>query len=126
MTGIIIVSHSEKLAEGVKDIINMMAEDVKVSLAGGHEDGSYGVCGPKIRAAMRQMREMDDVLIFMDLGSAYTMVEDILDEFPKGKFQVMDCPMVEGSVNAAVLISGGAPLQDVIRAARQARNAFKF
>ena len=126
MIGIIIVSHSAKLAAGVKDIICMMAPEVLVSVAGGHEDGSYGICRPLIRSAMRDMRKADHVLVFMDLGSASTAVEDISGEFPLGKFEMMNCPMVEGAVNAAVMIAGGAPLKDVLRAAMESRNAFKF
>lgn len=126
MIGIIVVSHSVKLAEGVKDIICMMAPEVRVSIAGGHEDGSYGICRSLIRAAMREMRDVDHVLVFMDLGSSAIAVEDISGEFPRGKFEMMNCPLVEGAVNAAVMIAGDAPLKDVVRAAMESRNAFKF
>ncbi|MDO4977460.1 MAG: dihydroxyacetone kinase [Eubacteriales bacterium] len=126
MTGIVIVCHSEKLAEGVKDIIQMMASEVPVALAGGHVDGTYGVCVSKVRSAFKEMRIVDNALIFVDLGSALTVVEDVLGEFPAGKFEIMDCPLVEGAVGAAVVASGGAPLKDVIRIARETRNAFKF
>lgn len=126
MTGIVIVCHSGKLAEGVKDIIHMMAPEVPVALAGGHVDDSYGVSVSRVRAAFKEMRIVDNALVFVDLGSAVTVVEDVLGEFPIGKFHIMDCPLVEGAVGAAVVAAGDAPLKDVIRIARETRNAFKF
>lgn len=125
MVGIVIVTHSEKLAAGVADIIKMMAPEVHVEIAGGHEDGSYGICKTMIRKAMHEIKE-ENGLIFMDLGSSVSAVEDLLGEFPKGKFILMDCPLVEGAVAAAVVSAGNASLQDVIRVARESRNAFKF
>ena len=37
MVGIVIVSHSQKLAEGVKELAEMMARDVQIATAGGLE-----------------------------------------------------------------------------------------
>lgn len=125
MVGIVIVSHSEKLADGVADIIRMMAPEVNITTAGGHEDGSYGISKTKIRKAMRAIEE-EYGLIFLDLGSSVEVVSDLVDEFPKGKFIVMDCPIVEGAISAAVVAAGDAPLQDVLRISRESRNAFKF
>ena len=39
MVGIVIVSHSEKLAEGVFDVTKIMAEGCPVAIAGGNDDG---------------------------------------------------------------------------------------
>ncbi len=126
MTGIVIISHSHKLAEGVVDLIKMMAPEVHVSAAGGKEDGSYGVTAPGVRQALREMKSEDKALIFLDLGSSASIVEGILGEFPQGKFHLMDCPLVEGSVSAAVVIAADAPFQDILRIAKESRNAFKF
>lgn len=39
MVGIVIVSHSEKLAEGVKEVAAQMASEVNIEVAGGTVDG---------------------------------------------------------------------------------------
>ena len=39
MVGIVIVSHSQKLAEGVVEISRMMAKSAPIVAAGGLEDG---------------------------------------------------------------------------------------
>ena len=47
-TGILIVSHSEKLAEGIVELISEMANDsVVIKQAGGTEDGrlNSAICG---------------------------------------------------------------------------------
>ena len=42
MVGIVIVSHSQKLAEGVVEIATMMAADAPIAAAGGLEEGGFG------------------------------------------------------------------------------------
>ena len=48
MVGIVIVSHSEKLAQGVADLTEMMAHGGPMATAGGMEDGGYGTGYGKI------------------------------------------------------------------------------
>ena len=44
-TGILIVSHSKNLAQGLFDLISQVAADVAISYVGGLDDGSlYGCC----------------------------------------------------------------------------------
>ena len=42
MVGIVVVSHSRKLAEGVMEIARMMAAGVPIAAAGGMEDDGLG------------------------------------------------------------------------------------
>ena len=42
MVGIVIVSHSQKIAEGVVELCRQMAASVPMAAAGGLEDGSIG------------------------------------------------------------------------------------
>ena len=42
MVGIVIVSHSQKIAEGTVELAKQMAADVPMAAAGGLEDGSIG------------------------------------------------------------------------------------
>jgi dha_pts: dihydroxyacetone kinase, phosphotransfer subunit len=42
MVGVVLVSHSQKAAEGAAELALMMAPDAPVKAAGGLEDGSLG------------------------------------------------------------------------------------
>ena len=42
MVGIVIVSHSQKLAEGVIDLAALMAPETPMRATGGMEDGGFG------------------------------------------------------------------------------------
>ena len=115
MLGIVIVSHSEKLAEGVIDLARMMAKEVMMVPAGGLEDGDYGTSFDKINAAIDKAASSDGVLILMDMGSAVMTTEMVLemrdDDFP---VKMADCPLVEGAVSAACDAECGMSLEDII------------
>ena len=114
MVGIVIVSHSQALAEGVVNLVSMMAQECKVIAAGGLEDGSFGTSFDKIKAAVIEADSGDGVLIIMDMGSAVMTAEMVLDDLPEGvKAILADCPIVEGAVSASVSAEGGASLDEV-------------
>ena len=48
MVGIVIVSHSRKIAEGVVELCRQMAASVPMAAAGGLEDGEYTLGGQSI------------------------------------------------------------------------------
>ena len=50
----VIVSHSDKLAEGVVDLAGQMARDVQLRAAGGTDDGRIGTSFDKVSAAAEQ------------------------------------------------------------------------
>ena len=50
--GLVLVSHSGKLVEGLRDMVLQVAGDeVPVAIAGGTEDGRLGTSAPQIAAA---------------------------------------------------------------------------
>ena len=51
-TGILIVSHSKNLAQGLFDLISQVAADVAISYVGGLDDGSIGTSFEGIQAAL--------------------------------------------------------------------------
>ena len=69
MVGIVIVSHSQKLAEGVKELAEMMAREVQIAVAGGLEDGMCGVSYERINDAVEEVCGRDGAVIFGDMGS---------------------------------------------------------
>ena len=69
MVGLVIVSHSAALAEGVVALAREMGgEEVAIEAAGGMEDGAIGTDAERVRAAIDRARSDDGVLVLMDLG----------------------------------------------------------
>ena len=55
MVGIVVVSHSRSLAEGVVELARQMGGDeLPLEAAGGLEDGSIGTDVERVRAAKRE------------------------------------------------------------------------
>ena len=114
MVGIVIVSHSQTLAEGIRELAVMMAREVKIACAGGLEEGLSGVSYERIINAVEEVCGRDGALIFGDMGSAILTSELVLEEMKDDKLQLVKAPLVEGVVKAAALASGGADV-DTIR-----------
>jgi len=118
MVGIVIVSHSPKVAEGAADMVRQMVGDsVKLAYAGGDPDGNLGTDVAKIMAAIDQAWSEAGVAVLVDLGGAETnseMAIEMLDEDRRDRVVICNAPIVEGAVIAAAEASGGSPL-DVVR-----------
>ena len=128
MVGIVIVSHSQKLAEDIVDLAHLMAADAPMRAAGGMEDGGFGTSYDKIESAIEDIYTDDGVIVLMDLGSAVMTTEAVLEEMKDDDklVEMVDCPIVEGAIAASVVASGGASIEDVIEAAKSARDMKKF
>ena len=125
--GLVIVSHSAQLADGVVELALQMAHDVQLRAAGGTDDGRIGTSFDKVSAAVTELRDAGlDVAILTDLGSATMTVDAVLEfldseELEHVKFS--DGPLVEGAVAAAVTAQVGGDL-DAVQAAARARELF--
>ena len=126
MVGIVIVSHSQKLAEGVVEISRMMAQSAPLAAAGGLEDGSLGTSYEKICAAVEEVYSADGVIVLMDMGSAVMTTEMVLEDLDKENVKMLDCPLVEGAVLAAVESAGGRSLEEISERIEESRGAKKF
>jgi dihydroxyacetone kinase phosphotransfer subunit len=125
VVGLVLVSHSAAIAEGLATMCRQVAgPDVAVVAAGGVPDGGLGTSADRIEAALRTaLAGGDGVLVLLDLGSAVLSLEvalESLDGTQRGRVQVSDAPLVEGAVLAAVQASLGAPLDEVLAAAHRA------
>lgn len=126
MVGIVIVSHSAKLAEGVVDLTKMMAKECPVAAAGGLEDGSFGTSYEKIMQAVEAVRGTEGTAVLMDMGSAVMTTEMVLEDLGYPDVKMIDCPIVEGAVAATVASTGGADLDAVIEEAMYANQMKKL
>ncbi|CAN7529901.1 dihydroxyacetone kinase phosphoryl donor subunit DhaM [Pseudarthrobacter oxydans] len=114
---LVVVSHSEKIADGAAELAAQMAPDVQVLTAGGTTDGRIGTSLEKVLAALDKAGSGGTVIL-ADLGSAVMTAESAL-EFAENPEEIVlaDAPLVEGLVAAAVAAQGGADMQAVKRAA---------
>lgn len=120
MVGIVIVSHSTKIAEGIRELAQQMAKGVNIIAAGGTADGEIGTDALKIQTAILEANSGDGVLIMVDLGSAVLSAEtalEFLEQELRQKVRVADAPIVEGTIVAAVQASTGASLEEVLKTA---------
>ena len=68
--GLVVVSHSAKIAEGVVELAGQMAKGVRIQAAGGADDGGIGTDATLIAEAIAAADQGDGVLVLVDLGSA--------------------------------------------------------
>jgi phosphocarrier protein FPr len=123
VVGLVIVSHSAALAEGVSELAREMGgEEVAIEAAGGLDDGAIGTDAARVMAAVERVRSPDGVLILMDLGSALMSAEMAVEMLGPdgGPIALSAAPLVEGAVAAAARARGGATLDEVAGEARGA------
>ncbi|MBO0684292.1 MAG: PTS-dependent dihydroxyacetone kinase phosphotransferase subunit DhaM [Candidatus Dormibacteraeota bacterium] len=132
-TGLVLVSHSGLLAEGVRELAEQVARGaVPMAAVGGAEDGSLGTNALAILSAVEAVADGDGVagvLILMDLGSAVLSAEAALDQLAqetRRRVRMVDAPFVEGAVAAAVEASLGSDPGTVAAAAEAARGQPKL
>lgn len=121
--GLVIVSHSSKIAEGLVELAAQMAPDVLIVAAGGTDDGRIGTSLEKVMTALEVSESGSGVVVLCDLGSAVMTAESAL-EFAGNPENVVlaDAPLVEGAVAAAVAAQSGDSVQNVKAAAENALN----
>lgn len=121
--GLVIVSHSKQLADGVVELAAQMARDVTLIAAGGTDDGGIGTSLEKVMTALGEADSGQGVLILTDLGSAVMTAESALEFLGNPDGMVMaNAALVEGAIAAAVTAQGGASLDMVQKAAETALN----
>lgn len=123
MVGLVLVSHSDRLVEGLADLLAQMESEVPLAIAGGTDDGGLGTSLELVMAAIDEAEQGDGVVILFDLGSAEMTAEsalEFLDDERRERCLVVDAPLVEGAVAAASAAGGDGNLGDVAAAAARA------
>ncbi len=119
--GIVLVSHSAKLAEGLAELAAQMAPDVTILPAGGLSDGSIGTDYDEVVAATQRADSGDGVVLLYDLGSAQMTAELAVESLADPSAAIVaDGPLVEGAIAAAVAAQAGHGSKAVAEAAASA------
>lgn len=129
MVGIVIVSHSQKVAEGIREMALQMSKPTqKIIAAGGMDDGSIGTDAFRVSEAILAASTGDGVVVMVDLGSAVLSAEtalEFLDEKLQKQVKIADAPILEGTISGVVEASLGSSLEAVIATAEGARHLNK-
>jgi PTS hybrid protein len=128
LVGIVVVSHSAEIASGTVLLARQMAgPDVAIEAAGGTPDGGLGTDADRVRAAIVSADRGDGVAVLGDLGSAILTVREVLASGDvNGAVRLLDAPLVEGAVTAALSASAGLSLDEVAAATEEARAIAKL
>ena len=127
MVGIVVVSHSQKIAEGAMELAKQMAPEARIAAAGGMEDGSIGTDVSKIMTAIEAVSEGDGVVILVDLGSAVMSSEMAIEMLPDiSQVKIIDAPIVEGTIFSSVEASIGSSFDEVVEVLAGAKAYKKF
>ncbi|HEX5951359.1 MAG TPA: phosphoenolpyruvate--protein phosphotransferase [Actinomycetota bacterium] len=124
MVGLVLVSHSWKLAEGAAELAREMGgPEVKLETAGGLDapDHPVGTDAVLVVDAIERAWSDDGVVVLMDLGSAVLSAEMALEMLPedkRDKVLLCEAPFIEGAVAAAVTAKLGASAEQVAAEAR--------
>ena len=122
--GLVFVSHSTKIADGLVELARQMAPQTKMFPAGGTDDGGIGTSFTKVVSGIEEADTGIGVVLLCDLGSAILTAETALDflddDEVRARVRIVDAPLVEGGVAAAVAAEIGGDLETVVRAARSA------
>lgn len=116
MVGLVILSHSPKIAEGVRELALEMSPEVPIFVTGGTEDGRLGSDFHKVCEAIRKAYSSEGVIVLFDLGSAFMngeMAIETLSSELGGSIEMVDAALVEGAITAAVEISLGKSIEQV-------------
>ncbi|MBS1873762.1 MAG: phosphoenolpyruvate--protein phosphotransferase [Acidobacteria bacterium] len=126
MIGLVIVSHSARLAEGVSELAWQAAQGhVRIAAAGGTGDQTnpIGTDAFRVQQAIESVDDGDGVLVLMDLGSAILSAEtalEFLDDGLRARVRLCPAPLVEGAVAAASVASAGGGIDEAAAEAERA------
>src|SRR5436190_3591257 len=98
--GIVIVSHSPRVAEGAADMVRqMVGDEVPLAWCGGDPAGGLGTSVEKIVSAIEAAWSDAGVAILVDLGGAETnseMAIEFIGEPRMSHIRICNAPIVEG------------------------------
>lgn len=126
LVGIVVVSHSHRLASAALELAEQMVHDrgPRTAVAAGLADQTLGTDAMAIQAAIEQVDGPAGVVVLMDLGSAVLSAElalDLADDAElRERVTLSPAPLVEGLVAALVTAAGGGSRTEV---AAEAANA---
>lgn len=124
--GIVVVSHSSKIAEGISELANEMVPNSKIAFAGGDKDDNIGTDLNKIMAAIEEVQSSAGVVVLVDLGSAIMATQMAIETLGADNVKIVDAPILEGAIFAAIEASVGSDLNRIVEVLEKSKVEPKF
>lgn len=127
MVGIVVVSHSAELARGLASLVREVAgPEVAIEAAGGDSDARLAPDEMLVSRAIAAADSGDGAVVLGDLGSSFLVAKRVLHRRRNGNVRLIDAPLVEGAIAAAISAAAGVSLDEVSRAAEETQRAAKL
>ena len=127
--GVVIVSHSAKLEEGLAEIVEEMNDgSVKVIATGGADGGRIGTSAIKIQDAIESLEDCKNILIYAYIGISIISAEtaiDMLDDDLQERVHMVDCPIVEGAFAGVVQATITDDPEEIMNVSKSAKELCK-
>jgi len=127
MVGIVIVSHSNRLAEEVINFSKILQQDKFNIENGGNVDKEvYGTTVDNVKNAIKREDGGNGVLVFVDMGSSIFHSINAIEQL-KGEVEaeIADAPLVEGVISAVAGNFRGITLKELKNIAEESRSFTK-
>jgi PTS hybrid protein len=123
---LLLISHSYEIVSGIKTLLNQVQPEVQIAISGGTE-GQIGTNAIEIKSALESIYTDQGVVILFDLGSALINAELAVEMLGINQnIQFADAPLVEGAYAATIEAGIGSTIEEVVAAAKSAKQLQKF
>ena len=128
LVGIVVVSHSNKLAEEIINFAKILSqEDFPIVNGGNVKREVYGTNVETVKNAVISADNGAGVLIFVDMGSSiFNAMQVVKGLEGKVDARIVDAPIVEGVLSAGAANSLDMDLEDLKLIAEESRNFTKL
>ena len=120
---VVMVSHSKKLVDGLIELLQPLSGGRTPLVNAGGLGDELGTSATHIANLLTAAAGDGGAVILFDLGSALMSAEMAVESLPpelKAAVRIVDTPLVEGAIAAAVEGSVGGDLEQVATAAARA------
>ena len=114
MVGLVIVCHSNKLADGLLHELRMFSKTCPIAVAGGDDNNDYGTSYTKIKNAIDEVYDEDGVCIIVDVGSSFMVAQMIIEELNDDKIVLLDCSLLENAIEIVMSSEQGKTLTQIV------------
>ncbi len=128
LVGIVVVSHSNKLAEEIINFVKIFKQDdFPLENGGNVKREVYGTNIENVKNAIIRADNGAGVLVFVDMGSSvFNAVKAIKELDGKVEVKIADAPLVEGIISAVAANFDGIDLEELKMIAEDSKKFTKL
>ncbi|ARU91724.1 hypothetical protein SCLARK_001166 [Spiroplasma clarkii] len=115
MIGIVLVSHLEEIASGIKKLLQEFNKTVAITFA--KTNGAIGTTFEAVQAAIDE-NPAEEILVFYDLGSSKINAQLVIDLGSTKQICILDTALLESAFLATNLIGFDQDFKTIIAALR--------